>query len=106
MAGMAVGESNPSLMSANVRIIDSTRVGKGTGKTTSVPVEPRVTPNTPHWVITPSGDLLQPHFVFIHAGPDSEYPVVKLLISGTCPVSVPTFLVAASPKPTFLRMTV
>ncbi|WP_215412798.1 hypothetical protein, partial [Escherichia coli] len=33
-----------------------------------------------------------------------ECPVVKLLISGTWPVPVPTFLVAASPKPTFSKM--
>ncbi|MEB7939448.1 hypothetical protein NGJ72_22695, partial [Escherichia whittamii] len=33
-----------------------------------------------------------------------ECPVVKLLISGTWPVPVPTFLVAASPKPTFKKM--
>ncbi|HFV5534294.1 TPA: hypothetical protein ACH9SW_004237, partial [Escherichia coli] len=60
-------------------------------------------PKIPHCVITPSGPLLHPDLLFGQfAAP--EYPVVKLLISGTCPVSVPTFLVAASPKPTFMKM--
>ncbi len=95
---MVVGESRDSWISAIVSVIDSTRAGKGSGKTTFTPVCPTGKPKIPHCVITPSGPLLHPDLLFGQfAAP--ECPVVKLLISGTCPVSVPTFLVAGSALP-------
>ena len=100
---MVAGESRDSWISAIVSVIDSTRAGKGSGKTTFVPVCPTGKPKIPHCVITPSGPLLYPDLGFGQSAAP-ECPVVKLLISGTCPVSVPTFLVAASPKPTFMKM--